>query len=138
MKEKEKLAMEAYTNGCNCAQAVFSAFADEMDLTPEQARRLMEAFGGGVGGLQEVCGAFSGASAVIGYLNSDGSKNAQTKKDTYGRIQESAKQFEDKFGSLRCYDILHGSKPVHLACEDIVKEGVAIVESYLQDNDGTI
>ena len=49
MSEKAKLAQELHTQGYNCAQAVFCAFAEDLGLDLQTARRLMEGFGAGMG-----------------------------------------------------------------------------------------
>ena len=49
------MAGDAYQKGCTCSQAVFSAFAEDMNLDPVTAYKIMEGFGGGFGAMQEVC-----------------------------------------------------------------------------------
>ena len=43
-------ARALFSGGCNCAQAVVGAYAEEIGLTQEQAMRLASSFGGGMGG----------------------------------------------------------------------------------------
>lgn len=83
MDEKLKLAGQAYGNGCTCSQAVFCAFAGEMGLDETTAYKMMEGFGGGFGALQEVCGAFCAAAAVISFYTSSGSMDGKSKRKTY-------------------------------------------------------
>lgn len=90
----------------------------------------MEAFGGGIAGMQEVCGAFSAACAVMGYLNSDGSRDGMTKKDTYAKIRRLAEVWKEKYGSVRCFDIMHGQPPQHMKCGMKVRDGVKMVELF--------
>ena len=54
MKKSDK-ARELFSNGYNCAQATFCAFADELDLDFDTALKLSSSFGGGIGRLREVC-----------------------------------------------------------------------------------
>ena len=61
---KGEIARQYFLNGYNCAQAVALAFCDELALPPETALRLVSGFGGGMGRLREVCGAFSGAAWI--------------------------------------------------------------------------
>ena len=51
-------AHAAFMRGCNCSQAAVVPFASLMGMTEEQALRLAGGFGGGVGRMREVCGAF--------------------------------------------------------------------------------
>ena len=48
MGRKEK-AEELFTQGYNCAQAVFLAYADRMDMDEKTAAKLASSFGGGMG-----------------------------------------------------------------------------------------
>ena len=65
---KKEIAMDYFTQGCNCAQAVVLAFAQETGQDPAALARLSSSFGGGLGRLREVCGAVSGMAIVAGLL----------------------------------------------------------------------
>ncbi|MCM1543418.1 MAG: C-GCAxxG-C-C family protein [Blautia sp.] len=80
--EKLKLAEKYYVGGYTCSQAVFCAFAEDLGLDGKTAYRIMEGFGGGFGARQEVCGAFSAATAVISYYMSSGSLDGKSKVHT--------------------------------------------------------
>ena len=65
MNRVEK-AEALFTSGCNCSQAVFTAFADEFGLDEELSKRLACALGGGSGRMRlpddvDELGAFSEA-----------------------------------------------------------------------------
>ena len=130
MDDKQRMAVRAYADGCNCAQSVIAAYTEELGLEEKEALRLMEAFGGGIAGMQEVCGAFSAACAVMGYLNSDGSREGRTKKDSYAKIRRLAEVWKEKYGSVRCFDIMHGQPPQHMKCGMKVRDGVKMVELF--------
>lgn len=105
---------QAYNNfmkGYNCAQSVALAFADEMHLTPEQALTMSAGFGGGVGRLREVCGAFSGIVLVLGALY--GSPDPSQKTALYTEVQALAERYrtENGGGSIVCRELLGLSKP---------------------------
>ena len=93
MDESSKVqqALAYFMGGSNCAQSVFTAFHDQMGLSEEQAMRLSSAMGGGIGGLREVCGAFSGMAMALGMLRgySDPS-DTQRKQALYARVQALA------------------------------------------------
>ena len=83
MGRKEK-AEELFTQGYNCAQAVFLAYADRMDMDEKTAAKLASSFGGGMGCLREVCGAVSGMFMVTGMLYGyDDPKAPEEKKEHY-------------------------------------------------------
>lgn len=131
MEEKLKLAGQAYEKGCTCSQAVFGAFAEEMNLDQVTAYKIMEGFGGGFGAMQEVCGAFCAAAAVISYYTSSGSMDGNTKGQTYQAIQRAAKIYEREYGSIRCREILHGNKPKAFQCGMKVKDAVLMIHAVL-------
>ncbi|MFH1367502.1 MAG: C-GCAxxG-C-C family protein [Elusimicrobiota bacterium] len=48
MKKPDK-AVKCFNDGYNCAQAVLSAFSDELGLSEADAKRVAAPFGGGMG-----------------------------------------------------------------------------------------
>lgn len=107
MNSIRERAMELFKQGYNCSQSVFGAFCEECGMDFETALRLSSSFGGGMGRLREVCGAVSGMFMVAGikYGYTD-PEDSISKAEHYKRIQELAKQFKEKNGSLVCRDLL--------------------------------
>ena len=136
MEEKLKTAGELYHNGYTCSQAVFCAFAEDLGLDEKTAYKLFEGFGGGFGGKQEVCGAFSAATAVISYYLSSGSMDGKSKAQTYKVIRQAAEIFEQEYGSIRCREILHGNAPRPFQCGMKVKDAVLVVHKVLAEEAG--
>ena len=126
--DKANLAIETHKNGYNCAQAVLSVFAEEIGLDEVTAYKLMEGLGGGVGGLREVCGAFSAAAAVIGFMNSNGSLDGATKKDTYATVQQAAELFKEKYDSVICREILDKHPE---SCDEKIAHAVRVIEEII-------
>lgn len=109
--EHGKKAAELFSEGFNCAQAVFLAFEDLYDMDHETALRLSSSFGGGMGRLREVCGAVSGMFMVAGVLYGYDDPKAQAEKaEHYKRIQELAEKFRAENGSIVCRELLGLSK----------------------------
>jgi len=102
MNRVEK-AEEFFRSGCNCAQAVFAAFADEFGLDEELAKRLACGLGGGVGRMREVCGAVSAAAMVLGM------RHGPDKMKAYSTIQEFCRKFKAETGSIVCRELLEGT-----------------------------
>lgn len=102
-----KKAEELFKGGCNCAQAVFCAFADDYGIDRDTAIRMTAAFGGGMGRLREVCGAVSGMflAASFKYASTD-SNDAAAKKELYSIIQTLAATFKEENGSIICRELL--------------------------------
>ena len=102
-REAERLFMEGY----NCAQAVFCAFCDETGLDIDAAARLSSSFGGGMGRLREVCGTVSGALLALGALcGYDDPADPGAKAAHYRLVQEYARRFREKNGSIVCRELL--------------------------------
>lgn len=104
---KAQKALEYFNQGFNCAQAVFTAFHEEMGLSERDALKISSSMGGGVGGLREVCGAFCGLSMALGALQGyDSPTDMDAKKAHYARIQAQAERFTAEHGTLICRDLL--------------------------------
>ena len=106
-------AEQNFRRGYNCAQSVVLAFGDVTGLDDRTAAMLSSSFGGGMGRLREVCGAVSGALTVLGlaqgYADPD---DPDAKKAHYHRVQEFAKRFREKNGSIICRELLSGVQTV--------------------------
>ena len=107
MNKHEELAGKYFTDGYNCAQAVFSAFHEEMGVSESQALKISSAFGGGMGRLREVCGAVSGMFMVLGTLYGyDDAKDDSAKKELYTRVQALAEEFKEEYKTIICRELL--------------------------------
>ncbi|WP_437437292.1 C-GCAxxG-C-C family (seleno)protein [Senegalimassilia anaerobia] len=73
-------AMAYLEQGFNCAQAVACTLAPAIGLDVDQTFRLMEGFGGGMGGYTETCGAVSGAVMATGWVKSAGSETPSARR----------------------------------------------------------
>ena len=73
--DRSNLAIEYFNQGYNCAQSVVLAFSDVLSESDKNAIvKVSSSFGGGIGRLREVCGAFSGACMVAGYIHGESDK----------------------------------------------------------------
>lgn len=102
-KEQAEKAERLFREGCNCAQAVFAAFADEFGLEEDLAKRIACGLGGGVGRMREVCGAVSAAAMVLGM------RLGPDKMKAYPAIQDFCAKFKAETGSIVCRDLLEGT-----------------------------
>ena len=138
-----------FRKGYNCAQSVFAAFADILDMDESYALRLASSFGGGVGRLREICGAVSGMEMVCGVLYGYDTANDDTRKaEHYTRVQELAFAFREKNGSFLCRELLGlsetHSSPVPSArttqyykdrdCAAFVRCAAELMEKYIQNH----
>ena len=98
-------ALELHDRNFSCAQSVACACCDLAGLDENAAFRIMEGFGGGMGGFTETCGALSGAVALVGYVSSEGPDNPTTKAETYKKIAPLVERFRTMEGSTRCGEL---------------------------------
>lgn len=141
---KAELAKQYFKEGYNCCQAVVLAFTDEMKLEPKAALAIASSFGGGIGRLREVCGAFSGACIVAGMMfGYTDPKGREEKAEHYKLIQQMAKDFEAKNGSIICGVLTGIKKDDHIPterntafyqkrpCVELVGDAAEILEKVL-------
>ena len=111
-EDRVRRAEELFTDGCNCAQAVFAAFADEFGMDLETAKKVSCGLGGGVGRLREVCGAVTGATLVLGM------RHGPDKDAVYPKVQDFCAKFKEACGSIVCRELLASKKR---PCGEMVK-----------------
>ncbi len=99
-------ALNYFHRGYNCAQSVFTAFADTMGLPEELALRLSAGFGAGVGRMRGMCGAFSGLTMVAGYCRGNLTGDQDSKEAIFSLVRQQAAAFTEEFGTLTCRELL--------------------------------
>lgn len=105
-EERIKLASEAFNNNYNCAQAVLMGFPDLQGAGHVSVVRQSVGFGGGMGRLQEMCGALTGGIMLVGlYMGKDIPDN-ENKEYVYQQVQDFAEQFRANWGTIKCSDLL--------------------------------
>ncbi len=106
MEHKMKAA-ELFVEGYNCAQAVVVAFCDVTGMEKDYAAKLASPFGGGIGGLREVCGAVSGMVLVLGHLYGyENPADDAAKKLVYKQASELITKFQETNGNFICRELL--------------------------------
>ena len=144
MSEKSERAKELFKSGFNCSQSVFGVFCEELGLDFDTAMKISSSFGGGMGRMREVCGTVSGMFMAAGLAFS--TKNNKAKQ--YEIVQELARRFKEKNGSIICRELLQGiensTSPTpsertetyykKRPCVEFVGEAVEIFEQFLKEN----
>ena len=105
MSKAEKAA-EKFKNGMNCSQAVLSAYGPALGLDEKTCIRIASPFGGGIGHVQEVCGAVSGAVMAIGLKHGEGREQRDKRDRIIELTQEFIKEFKKQKKSILCRDLL--------------------------------
>lgn len=111
MSNKSEKARDLFLKGYNCSQSVIGAFCEDLGLDFNTAMMLSSSFGGGMGGLREVCGALSGAFMVIGlkygYTTPD---NPTEKAELYKKVRSVGEAFKEKYNTINCRELLEAQK----------------------------
>ena len=97
-------AKNNFLSGYNCAQSVVLAFADVVDAPQNVLLAAALPLGGGLGRLRETCGAVSGGAVALGLLF-----EGMGKAEMYALVQELARRFRERNGSINCGALLTGA-----------------------------
>lgn len=134
-------------SGWNCAQSVYGAFTDVTGMDERTAMRISSSFGGGMGRMREVCGAVSGALMVLGVAcASDDPTDQKAKAAHYALVQDFARRFKERTGTIICRELLANqadTSPVpeprtekyykKRPCALLVQDAAEIVEEMLKE-----
>ena len=136
MEDRVQKAIENHKNGYNCCQAVACAYSDLFNIDEDTMFKISEGFGAGIGCMQGVCGALSGAVILAGLKNSSGdASNPTTKASTYKLSKELLEKFKNKNSSIFCKD-LKGleTKKLLRSCDGCIEDAAKLVSEILIDN----
>ena len=123
MNQTEENAISLFTSGLNCAQAVLTAYSEKLNIDENLAINISCGFGGGMGRLQETCGAITGAFMVFSIYN--GKKyveNSVKKIMSYSMIQDFNSKFLEIHGTSICRELLN--------CDLTTKEGLELMHKH--------
>lgn len=132
-EERVKKAYELHHKGYNCAQAVVGAYSDLTGTDEKTLLKVSEGFGGGMGSMQDTCGAVTGMFMLAGMVNSAGDvEEKQTKVQTYQIVRDLALQFKEKNQSTVCRELKGVETGTVLrSCDGCIEDAVRIVGSRL-------
>ncbi len=141
---EEEARYRLFDQGFDCAQTVFSAFAEDLDLDEETALKIAAGFGGGMH-QGDMCGCVTGGLMVLGLKYGWNEEGDSVGKDLMNRkAQEYERRFRERLGGLRCRELLEAdvstSEGKMLAAERIpdrcpgfVAAATEILEEMLED-----
>ncbi len=116
MTARKEKALDYFSRGFHCSQAVLASCADLCSLTEEQALKLGACFGSGMR-KGEVCGACSGALMVLGSLYGQHDISDTESRQAANEVNDAMMRgFAEACGSYVCNDIL--------GCDVSTPEGV--------------
>ena len=95
-----------HKQGYNCCQSVVAAFSDKVNMSEEALMNIGSGFGAGAG-TGEMCGAITGAIMALNLMTPvDMEDPVGSKKRAVAQSKEFQKRFKERFGYLRCQDLL--------------------------------
>lgn len=132
IEDRVTLAQKMHKNGYNCAQAVACVFADKVEVDKMVLFRMTEAFGLGMGDMENTCGAITGANTIAGLINSSGDVGIPTKGSSYKLAATMSKAFRAKNGSAICKELKGVSSGIPLrSCHGCIEDMVRITNDTL-------
>jgi C_GCAxxG_C_C family probable redox protein len=109
-------------------------------LNEEMCARIASPFGGGIGHVQEVCGAVSGAAMVIGLKYGEKSADRDVRDHINDLTQNFVREFKSRNHSILCRELLKfdittkdglieaRKKGVFAPCVEFVRSAVELLE----------
>ncbi len=141
---KKSDALRTFDNGFNCSQAVFSAYAESLGLSRQDALRVAASFGGGIGRSGNTCGVVTGALMALGLRYGATEPDQQAKERMYAIAQEFMARFTARHGSVICRELVQADistpegrqamreRNTHASvCSGLVEDAVAILDEML-------
>ena len=91
----------------NCAQSVATAYAGDYGLDKDRALQVSVGFGGGMGRVQDVCGAISGAIIALGLASAFKEGDGRDKTNAvYAKVHGLIDEFAARKGTIKCRELL--------------------------------
>ncbi|MEG0275889.1 MAG: C-GCAxxG-C-C family protein [Coprobacillus sp.] len=135
IEERVKLAYDTHHQGYNCAQSVFMAYVDILDISKEDAMKVSYGFGGGVGMMREICGTLTGAAMVLGQYYGKAQADVKQKQFVNQQVSSLCQEFEINHGSMVCGELLglrETNKQMNRkTCDELIEEVVRLLEKYV-------
>ena len=126
LEERKERARKLHKQGYNCSQCVVMVFDDIHGLSEDVATRVSAGFGGGVGGLRQVCGAVSGIVMLEGLTKYS---RPSDKSMLYAEVKAAADEYKALTGSIVCGDLL---KPGRKPCIELIEDAITIIDARLR------
>ncbi len=133
LKSRLESVIELREKGYNCCQAVTCTYCDLLGMNISDAFRASEAFGLGIAGNMNTCGAVLGIVFLAGLKYSDNNlENPKSKQETYKKTKELMEIFAKKNTSVICSEIkgINTHKCIR-SCNGCVIDACRIVEEEL-------
>ncbi|MCK9412478.1 MAG: C-GCAxxG-C-C family protein [Prolixibacteraceae bacterium] len=148
MEPNAEKAISLFKAGYNCAQSVLISFKEDLGFDENLASCISVGFGGGMGRLQEKCGAVTGAFMVIGLYSSKlYEDNLSRKNHSYALIQQFDQKFREIYQTTQCSELLQcdlrsddghayavENKLFEKVCQKCIADAIGIVKELADIN----
>jgi len=104
MTKKADLVEERFSQ-VNCAQTVFSLYAEDLGIDEETTLKIASGFGGGMK-RGATCGAITGAYMVIGLKYGNTHNDSEEKLALEQKIRKFNNHFKKIHGTLNCRELI--------------------------------
>ena len=106
MNDHKEKALSYFADKYHCSQAVLAAYAEECEISEEQALKLGSCFGSGMR-KGEVCGACTGALMVLGLLYGQSKKADADGRQRADKVNDMmTERFKEMNESYICKELL--------------------------------
>ena len=126
LEQRKERARELHRQGFNCSQCVVMVFDDIHGLSQDVAARASAGFGGGMGGMRQVCGAVSGMVMLEGLVKYS---HPSDKPMLYADVKAAAEEYKALNGSVICGDLL---TPVRKPFIELIEDAITIIDARLR------
>lgn len=125
-----------HRSGYNCSQAVACAFCDEVEVSEELIFQITEGYGFGMGCMLGVCGALSGAAAIVSLkVHQMDLPAGKRRKEIYRMNTEILKRFQEKNKSIFCRELKGiGTGNVLRECPGCVADAAELLKTVVFDS----
>ncbi|SHJ14616.1 C-GCAxxG-C-C family protein [Parasporobacterium paucivorans] len=132
IQKRIDIAMGGRGKGYACSQCVVCAFSDLLDTDEKDLFKMAEGFGGGVGGLMEVCGVVCAMAMIAGLMTSGGNiENNTTKVQTIDLTRKLAMEFKDRNGTIICRELRGEDTGTPIRdCDLCIQDGIRIIAKH--------
>jgi C_GCAxxG_C_C family probable redox protein len=107
-KNRVAKTVQKFQAGSSCAQAVLSTYLPVLGVPEGLAHKMGSGLGGGIGRKQYVCGALNAGAIVLSTkFGNESNEQATQKEYSSVQVRQFVENFEQKFGSAQCRDLLN-------------------------------
>lgn len=134
MEHVKNLAIEYHKKGNNCAETVFKACNEGLNLgLPKSAVRMAAVMGGGIGRSGCACGALTSACLILGALSGREEPQDKPVVDMYSSVHEFYERWIQRFGVACCRILKNPPEGKSVSCAALMVETADMVSDFVRE-----